>query len=577
MSRRGRRAVLPPAEFSAVPPLAANGMVVTIVNKAGHGKDFNFSDLPVPEPMQRSLAAVFAAQQARWTSHYSATSAWNRLKVFADFVSVLDSPPEDLTGLDAAAFKRWRLQNISSNTGRTTLRVVHRMLRSDPRLAEGPVAEELARRIPAPKPVRESYDEAEREHVLLTAGRQFRTAWLRIRENTELLERWRAGTLKEGSREWRLGETLDHVARVGDVPRTRLPSGRMAVTNRALLGGRGAEHTWGRLFLTPSELTALAVLLTDRFGWNLSVYDRMPAPSRAPSAAETTSVTYQVQVEKRRAGSGRWFSTENITDSGADSPGRLITQALQATLHGRLLAAQLAPGTDLLMTSRSVRLGRERKDMDRPSTIGPLVFGVSGVDGKSWASEHKLSGSPFRQIRRTTVTREGKPLQQTQGTHESVYVLPDQKVRQASQEIFEAGALEALDQAKKVFFGGHLTQKPDPAHGQTATADCADETTTAWPAPDGGCGADFLLCLACPNAHVHPGHHPRLAFLHEQIQSLRSAIPERRWHQRWHDHWQRLEDLADKIGRSAWAAARTRVNATDRALADLLLKGQLNP
>ncbi|MCX5401228.1 hypothetical protein [Streptomyces sp. NBC_00102] len=498
--------------------------MVTIVNKAGHGKDFAFSDLPVPEPMQRSLATVFAAQQVRWTSHYSATAAWNRLKVFAEFISGLDTPPEDLTGLDAATLKRWRLQNISTNTGRTTLRVVHRILRSYPRLSEGPVAEELARRVPAPKPVRKSYDEAEREHVLLAAGRQFRAAWLRIRENSELLERWRAGALDEGSHDWRLGEALDHVARVGDVPRTQLPSGRQAITNRGLLGGRDSEHTWGRLFLTPSELTALAVLLTDRFGWNLSVYDRMPAPTRAPSVAETTNVTYHVQVEKRRAGNGRWFSTENITDSGADSPGRLITQALQATLHGRLLASQLAPGTDLLMTARAVRQKGGRRDMDRPPVVGPLVFGVSGVDGKSWASEHKLGGSPFRQIRRTTVTREGKPLQHTQGTHESIYVLPDQKVRQDSQQIFEDGALEALDQAKKIFFGGHLAPGPDPAHGQTATADCADEDTTPWPAPGGGCGADFLLCLACPNAHIHPGHHPRLALLHEQIQSLRSAM-----------------------------------------------------
>ena len=575
MSRRGRRAVLPPTDFTAEPPLATNGLLVTIVNKAGHGKDFAFSDLPVPEPRQRSLATVVAAQQGRWTSHYSATAAWNRLKVFADFVSGLETLPDDLTGLDAAALKRWRLQNISTNTGRTTLRVVHRMLRDDPRLSEGPVAEELARRVPAPKPVRKSYDEEEREHVLLAAGRQFRAAWLRIRENSELLERWRAGALDEGSRDWQLGEALDHVARVGDVPRTQLPSGRQAITNRGLLGGRDIEHTWGRLFLTPSELTALAVLLTDRFGWNLSVYDRMPAPTRAPSVAETTNVTYHVKVEKRRAGNGRWFSTENITDSGADSPGRLITQALQATLHGRLLAAQLAPGEDLLMTARAVRQRGGRRDMDRPQAVGPLVFGVSGADGKSWAIEHKLSGSPFRQIRRTTVTREGKPLQHTQGTHESVYVLPDQRVRQASQQIFEDGALEALDQAQKIFFGGHLAQGPDPAHGQTATADCADETTTPWPAPDGGCGADFLLCLACPNAHVHPGHHPRLALLHAHIQGLRSAMPEHRWHQRWYAHWQRLDDLADKVGRPSWAAARVRAGDTDRTLVDLLLKGQL--
>ncbi|MFE1455046.1 hypothetical protein ACFW7K_08415 [Streptomyces sp. NPDC058735] len=226
------------------------------------------------------------------------------------------------------------------------------MLTADPRLSSGPVADELARRIPGPRPYEKSYDKQEREQVVLAAQRQFRSALLRIRENTHLLESWRAGELVEGSREWKIGRILDHLARTGEVPTKITARGHHAVKNRVLLGGSGAEATWGRLFLSRSELTALAVLLTDRFGWNLSVYDCLPAPTRAPSAGETASVTYQLQIEKRRKGRGHWFSTENITDSGADSPGRLITQALEATAHGRALAARLDPGIRLLMVAR---------------------------------------------------------------------------------------------------------------------------------------------------------------------------------------------------------------------------------
>jgi hypothetical protein len=51
-----------------------------------------------------------------------------------------------------------------------------------------------------------------------------------------------------------------------------------------------------------------------------------------------------------------------------------------------------------------------------------------------------------------------------------------------------------------------------------------------------GCGADFLLCLACRNAYVHHGHYPRLAHLHRQLQSLRSALPDRDWNRRWISH-----------------------------------------
>ncbi|MGW2784920.1 hypothetical protein ACWC3X_27260 [Streptomyces populi] len=550
---------------------------MTVVNKAGHKREFDFADLPIAEPMQRSLAVAFAAHSRRWNSHSTADTYFLKLMIFARFLSGLEHPPQDLDELTAAILKRWRAQHVATNTGRITLSSVRTLLRRDARLDHGPVAEELARRVPKPTPSKQSYEEPDRERVVLAAQRQFRAAWLRIRANTDLLDRWRSGQLPAESPQWQIGQILDYLAHTGDVPRTD----RGSVKNRRLLGRTtGTELLWGRLFLTRSELAALAVLLTDRFGWNLSIYDRMPTPTRSPSVGETTSITYQVQVEKRRAGGGRWFSTENITDSGADSPGRLITQALEATSHGRWLAAHLLPGHDLLMTARTRRVGDEEKDMDRPRPVGPLVFGVSMTDAKSWANSHDLGGSPFQRARRTTVTREGRPLQHSRGTHESVYVLPDRRVQRDAQRVIADGAEEALHQARSSVFGGHIRQDRDPGHRETATADCEDEDSSPWPDPDGGCGADFLLCLACPNAHVHPGHHARLAHLHQQLQSLRSALPDHAWNEHWRDHLLRLEDLRDdtaKIGPVAWNAGLARVTDADRALVDLLLKGTLAP
>ncbi|MFI9358614.1 hypothetical protein [Streptomyces lydicus] len=124
--------------------------------------------------------------------------------------------------------------------------MVRTLLRQDPRLAVGSVAEELARRIPSPAPSKQSYEQAERERVVLAARRQFRTALLRISENTRLLEEWRAGHFVVGRREWKIGKILDHAARTGDVPRTSYPGGQVHVTNHKLLGGRGSEKTWGR-------------------------------------------------------------------------------------------------------------------------------------------------------------------------------------------------------------------------------------------------------------------------------------------------------------------------------------------
>ena len=152
----------------------------------------------------------------------------------------------------------------------------------------------------------------------------------------------------------------------------------------------GRSNGQGRLFLTRSETVALAALLTDRFGWNLSVYNRMPTPTAMPSAGERAAITYQVTVHKRRAGQGRWFTTENITDSGADSGGRLITQALEATWHARVLAARLAPGTDLLMAARGV-CHEPSRDPEAPPAVGPLRFGVSQDSVKLWVKCHQLA------------------------------------------------------------------------------------------------------------------------------------------------------------------------------------------
>ncbi|MEU0726214.1 hypothetical protein [Streptomyces sp. NPDC006140] len=577
MSGRGRKAVPPPPDHHVEPPLGPDGLVVTVTNKAGFKKEYDFAELPVPEPMQRSLAELFAEASKGWNSILTAKSYWRGLLGFARFLSGSEDSPEDLDDLTAALLKRWRAKNIGTSTGRNELTKVRLMLKRDPRLTTGAAAEELARRIPGAQPSKQSYEEDERNQVVLTAQRQFRSAWMRICENTRLLESWRAGRLVDGSREWQLGEVLDQLARTGNVPHTIYPSGQSHVKNHRLLGGRGPIATWGRLFLDRQELTSLAVLLTDRFGWNLSVYDRMPTPISLPSAGEKTSVTYQVQLEKRRAGEGRWFSMENITDSGADSAGRLISQALEATAHGRALAARLSPGTDLLMIARMHQPARHHQDPDRPRPVGPLSLGVGQGDARFWAESHKLTGSPFQRSRRTTVTREGRPLQHTQGTHESVYVLPDKRIQRASREVFEAGALAALEQAQTAVFAGSIKDRANPAHQETVTADCEDESTSPWPAPEGGCGASFLLCLGCRNAHVHPGHHSRLAYLHQTLESLRSALDDRAWAAVWHDPHLRLKDLRKKIGPTAWNAALARVSDADRALVQLLVEGKFAP
>ncbi|ELP65848.1 hypothetical protein PV735_37740 [Streptomyces turgidiscabies] len=574
MSPRGRKAVLPPADFQATPHTDPTGLRVTVVNNRGLDRLFDFTDLEVPAPMRQALAAAFVRQSVGWNSHATAHNYWRVLTAFAAFLKAQGHPAQDLDKLSTATVKLLRTNFLQASGTRRQLASLQRLLRQDPRLAGSPVAEELARPVRRLPSTRQSLEEDEYGQVKRVAMAEFRAALLRIRENTAHLERYRSGELAEGSRDWKIGRILEHVAATGDVPRTA-SSKAPVVTNARLLGGHHPLRTWGRLFLTPSEVTALAVLMTAQWGWNLSMYHRVPVPVRTPSAGETSTITYQVQVEKHRACEGRWWDTENITDSGAGSDGRLITQALEATAHGRALVARLSPGTDLLMAYRTHRVGRGHNDHDRPQPVGPIGFGLSRNHVNDWRERHALARSPFQPLRRTVVVEEGQPLQHKQGTHESVYVLPDLRVQKRSRAVIAAGAMEAHEQARDLTFQGRLADAPDPAHQETAAADCTDEQASRWPAPGGGCGADFLACLACENARVHTGHHPRLAVLHQDLHSLRGTLPGRHWAATWDTFMHRLEDLRERVGESAFDHAGQQATERDHMIVKLLVKGDL--
>ncbi|MFJ6770268.1 hypothetical protein ACIQOV_04700 [Kitasatospora sp. NPDC091257] len=575
MSRRGRKAVLPPADFQATPRTDPTGLRVTVVNTLGLGKVFDFADLEVPAPMQLALAAAYARQSRGWNSHASANCYWRAVTALEAFLKAQEHPAQDLDGLSVTTVKLLRQNFLQTAGARCHLSNLQRLLRRDPRLASGPVAEELARPVRRRPSTRQSLEDDEYEQVKRAARSEFRAALLRIRENTAHLERYRCGELVEGGRDWKIGRTLEHLAATGDVPRTARENGKHAVANPGLLGGSHPLKTWGRLFPTRSEITALAVLMTAQWGWNLSMYHRVPVPVRTPSAGETSTITYQVQVEKHRAGEGRWWNTENITDSGADSDGRLITQALEATAHGRTLVTRLAPGTDLLMASRTHRLGHGHDDHDRPQLVGPIGFGITADDVTTWRRRHSLPRSPFQPLRRTTVVEEGQPLQHKQGTHESVYILPDRHVQKRSRAVIAAGAEDALQQARSLTFHGQLTDGPDPTHTEAAAADCVDEQESSWPAPGGGCGASFLTCLGCENSRVHTGHHPRLAVLHQRLLSLRGALPGHHWATRWDEFMHRLENLRERVGEAAFDRSGRRATERDHMIVDLLLNGDL--
>lgn len=105
---RNPEKLLPPAGHRAEPALSSDGLLVTVVNKGGYTKEYDFAELPVAGPMRGSLAMALAAQSRGWTSHRSADTYWGKVRLFAAFVSGLDCPPDELDGLTVATMQSWR-------------------------------------------------------------------------------------------------------------------------------------------------------------------------------------------------------------------------------------------------------------------------------------------------------------------------------------------------------------------------------------------------------------------------------------------------------------------------------------
>jgi hypothetical protein len=576
------RASLPAGGHARPEYLVANGqggLVVRHYNRQGRVREYDFAALPIAGSMQASLAALFAARCTpdRWSAHATSATYWIYLQQFAGFLARQQRPPRDLDELTPGLVRQWRA-GLPPASGYNAFRTIGGMLRDDARLHDGPVADELAQYYKRPRSTVQSYSEAELDLVTAAARRRFRAALQRINENARLLEQWRDGALAEGSSDWVMGEGLDILARTGDLPRYTDKNGSRTIKNPYRDVFRtGGSLTWQRLFLTREEAVALGVLLLAEFGWNMSVIGRVEVPRASPDQGEDGRPTYRIPLEKPRRGPGRHHETRNVTDDGAASPGRLITQALEATRFARAIVEELAPGTNRLIVWRAGMARPHPTYLDAHPPVGPFRFGVHKEAVSEWAKTEGLAGSPFQRARRTVMAIDRRePSQHSQETHDRHYILPDNRVRAGAVEVIAAGAEDAADCARRAVLAAQLRDRPVAGDVETATADCSSYHDSPYPSPGGGCGASFLWCLGCLNARVHPGHHPRLAHLHDALGSLRSVLPPAVWVADWRDAHDRLEDLRGRLGEGLWAQALALVTDADRELVSRLLTGTLD-
>lgn len=544
----------------------------------GTVRQFTFASLPVDVGLQQSLAAVFA-ERCRpgqgWDSHDVAATNFRAIRAFAQFVALQDQPVQDLDALTPGLWSAWRLSRPNIPAGQQQLRCMVHLLRHHPRIPAA-VREVMPQRLPRLEVQETALRPAEFEVLKKTARQLFRAAHLRISENAAHLDAWRAGAFAPGSRDAKVGEALDVLARTGYAPGYRAATGRQRVTWRykEALGGESAPYTWHRLFLTSKEASALGMLLVIEHGLNATAIAEMPVPKATPDPGENGSPVYRVELHKPRRGAGRHVETRNWVDTDARSPGRLITQALEATSFSRAYVREHAPDVDRLLIWRNALPSHPRGDLQR---VGPFSIGLAKGAVNAWAQEAGLKGSLLRRTRKTVnVLHRRESGQNSQDTHDRTYVIPEPQVHQAAVPVIADGAQDALDRARRTVLQAQLTQHPEPGDQPTATADCHDYTHSPFNGHGISCQASFLMCTACPNARIHPGHHPRLALLHQALANLRDLLDTTEWETTWGDAHARLDNLKDRLGPAQWQRALAAATPRDREMITLLLDGDLN-
>lgn len=570
---RGRPASLPDTGHSRPP--VRRGLLVTHTNEKGDARrTYDFGLLPVSPEMRLELAQLFEAKvrpTGTWRNLPTSKQGWESMLLFTRWLAEQDRAPSRLGEIDAATWMRWRLSRPDTKGARASMRSVARILRASVNVPDT-TKREMARRVQSPQTDETAYSDDELRRITVAARRIFRQAERRIRTNQAHLAAYRAGEFEPGSDANLLGELLEHVERNGDVPVSaqvrRVSTRYVSSSHLRVLGSASAEHTWKRLFLDRTEITAVMVLIAVQEGWNFTSILELPVPTRSPDPGGV--LVYRIELEKRRRERPNRYETRTIIDSGPQSSGRLFTRVLRVTEPARTLrAAHGRPVTNLL----AYRVSGSSRTVDPVDLISDRRSPNIDAEQRALFGDGLLN---FRRIRKTiNVRRLREPNQNTRATHDSVYVLRDPHTHGENEPLIAKGVEGAVRHANKIVAAVRETN--EEIGDETAISTCIDLTSSPfspWGVP---CEASFLLCLACANAVVMPLHLGKLAYLHECLSELRGSMPSDRWVATWARHYDRLNDLRSEYYSNAqWEQALASLSAPDRQIVDRLMNGDLD-
>jgi hypothetical protein len=587
LGRHERRAALPPGDFTRPATVDEASLVVTFCSEDGsEAKSFDFTRLPAGLALRQAFAAALdrkAGPGGTWRSAETCQKGFQTAAAFLRWLDARGNPPQSAAEITPATWSQWCLSLPDSPGAHGSRHRMRVLLREVDGLPAGTLKAVRRSDRTRPASAEAAYSYQELARIRSQASAVFNTALARIRASREHLRRWHAGEFTDGSTGWLIGEALDCLARTGDMP--KLNGTRRGIPARYVhaLGGNSPESTWGRLYLTRGEAAAVAVLLVASEGWNRSVLDRMRIPEHHPAAGDDISI-HTVEISKRRRPVRLSYTTNNLVDAGPGTPGRLMSQVIEVTEMARHTLRQLGEPSGRLLVWRRAN-----------GVAGRFGFGSPENQGAASRRPGDLTKVSLRRLRRTVqVLIRKEPAQNSQDTHDSVYVLRDPATRAEARETIAQGLEDAVAHAGTVVKmrvvlghdGTRLTELSDDPElaaaidrgdHDTATGACASLTGSPFSEPGLPCTASFLLCLACPNAIATRRHLPRLGYLREALEELRAVVDPAAWDQDWRTHLIRVSTLLDTHTTTAErAAAREHVSDRDRDLIDRMLNRRLD-
>jgi hypothetical protein len=598
-------------------------------------KDFDFARLPVDPDLQAAFARAFdhltgpsGTRKRLWT----AAKSFEVLRRFAEHLAGLRRPPQAPAQLapahlDSYALTRRRLVGFAREFGLlvTTLRAVDGL--------NDQFAAKLAMPLPGrPLPVAlHSYSLTEFRRILAAARQDVRAAATRIRAHRTLLDRWCAGEVDQDRdpAEWELGWILDHIDRVGDVPRYQ--RGAQLPLHRVARHGT-VEQLMSLLHLSRDEAAAFLVLLIGLTGHNGGTIADAPATHHRADGEAGGTKTAIVELRKPRRGRRAhmdvpvadlpdWLGVDPaaIPDpSSVTGKDELHTPfGVWLLLHELTLAARRLAGSDRLLVcwvpkghlvGRGFRVGfcdemvsdwgrRKALPADHPqgrgqgepsaSGSGSGGFGVLHVTMPrlrlSFAQHHQKAVAHTDQVLATQYLGRdrgnladyqrlvARVLAEQVATAKASVLLATLNADEVAQARHDPDAVAARFGVDAVTLKRVLAGELD-----TVLAACVDHRGGPHAPAGQPCRASFLRCLDCPCARAAPQHLPIQTVLLDALEARRTSLPPLEWAGRFAVPHTQLVDLLGRFPPATVDAARTAASDVDRRLVERLLDRELD-